>query len=37
MVKTAGEAVLDIMAELVNQIMIEGVIRIEWELRTSGN
>ena len=30
--QAAGEAGIDMMTDLVNQIVVEGVIRAEWEL-----
>ena len=30
MVKTAGEAVVEMITDLVNQIIVEGVIPAEW-------
>ena len=37
MVKAAGEAGVDLITDLVNQITIEGVIPAEWELSTIVN
>ena len=36
-IKAAGKAAVNIIANLVNQIKIEGVIAAEWELRTIVN
>ena len=37
MVKVAGQAGGDIMTDLVNQIIVEGVIPAEWKLSTFVN
>ena len=37
MVKAAGEAAVDLITDLVNQITVEGVIPAEWELSTIVN
>ena len=37
MVKAAGEAGVDLITDLVNQITVEGVIPAEWELSTIVN
>ena len=34
MIKAAGETWVDMMSDLVNQIIFEGVIPTEWELST---
>ena len=37
MVKAAGEVGVDIITDLVNQVIVEGVILAEWELSTIVN
>ena len=37
MVKTAGETGVDMIADLVKQIIVEGVISVEWERSTIVN
>ena len=36
-VKAAGETEVDMITDLINQIIVEGVISVEWELCTIVN